>query len=124
MTGTIRNWGNNYIAALMKMWQDGFQKYHPAIRFETNLKGTEAAVAGLHGGIADLAFVGREVYGPESRGFENWFGYQPLVIQISSGSYNTQHKTFALMVFVHKDNPLTKLAMAQLDAVFWGGPLG
>jgi phosphate transport system substrate-binding protein len=118
VSGTIRNWGNNYIPVLMQTWEEGFRKYHPNVRFETNLKGTEAAVAGLYGGIADLAFVGREVYGPEARGFENVFGYQPLVIQISSGSYNTPHKTFALMVFVHKSNPLAKLTMAQLDAIF------
>ena len=118
VTGTIRNWGNNYIPTLMKTWEDSFQKFHPGIRFETNLKGTEAAVAGLYGGIADLAFVGREIYGPESHGFRNVFGYQPLIIQISSGSYATPHKTFSLQVFVHKDNPLTKLTMAQVDAIF------
>jgi phosphate transport system substrate-binding protein len=118
VSGTIRNWGNNYIPALMQDWEDGFRRYHPDVRFETNLKGTEAAVAGLYGGIADLAFVGREVYDAESRGFQNWFGYPPLIIQISSGSYNTPHKTFALMAFVHQENPLSKLTMAQLDAVF------
>lgn len=118
VSGTIRNWGNNYIPALMQVWEDGFRKYHPQVRFETNLKGTEAAVAGLYGGIADLAFVGREVYADEARGFENYYGYPPLVIQISSGSYATPHKTFALMMFVHKDNPLSKMTMAQADAVF------
>ena len=118
VSGTIRNWGNNYIPALIQAWEDGFRKYHPQVRFETNLKGTEAAVAGLYGGIADLAFVGREVYAAEARGFENYFGYPPMVIQITSGSYATPHKTFALMVFVHKDNPLSKMTMAQADAIF------
>jgi phosphate transport system substrate-binding protein len=118
VSGTIRNWGNNYIPALMQDWENGFRQFHPQVRFETNLKGTEAAVAGLYGGIADVAFVGREVYAAESRGFENWSGYRPTVIQISSGSYNTPHRTFALMVFVHKDNPLAKMTIGQLDAVF------
>ena len=118
VSGTIRNWGNNYIPELMQAWEDGFRKFHPQTRFETNLKGTEAAVAGLYGGIADLAFVGREVYAAEARGFENTFGYQPLVVQISSGSYATPHRTFALMVFVHRDNPLAKMTMAQVDAIF------
>jgi phosphate transport system substrate-binding protein len=118
VSGTIRNWGNNYIPALMKRWEEGFQRYHPGVQFETNLKGTEAAVAGLYGKIADLAFVGREIYRPESKGFEGRFGYPPLAIEISSGSYNTPHKTFALMVFVHKDNPLARLTMTQLDAIF------
>ncbi len=118
VSGTIRNWGNNYIPALLKEWENGFRKYQPDVHFETNLKGTETAVAGLYGNIANVAFVGREIYKSESQGFEERFGYTPLSLEISSGSYNTPHKTFALMVFVHKDNPITKLTLAQLDAIF------
>ncbi len=62
--------------------------------------------------------MGREVYPEERRGFQDRFGYAPLVVQISSGSYATPHKTFALMAFVHKDNPLAKLTLSQLDAIF------
>jgi len=118
VSGTIRNWGNNYIPALMKDWEEGFRKYHPGVQFETNLKGTEAAVAGLYGGVADIAFVGREIYQSESDGFVERFAYKPLIVEISSGSYNTPHKTFALMVFVHRDNPLANLTLAQLNAIF------
>jgi len=118
VSGIIRNWGNNYIPSLMKAWEDGFQKYQPNVQFETKLLGTEAAIAGLYGGIADIAFLGRELYAPERHAFRGWFGYEPLEIEISSGSYATQHKTFSLEVFVHKDNPLTKLTLTQLDAVY------
>jgi phosphate transport system substrate-binding protein len=102
----------------MKQWEERFRRYQPGVRFETNLKGTETAVAGLYGNIADLAFVGREIYASEREGFKERFGYEPLEIEISSGSYNTPHKTFALMAFVHKDNPIAKLTMEQLDAIF------
>ncbi|WP_263366273.1 PstS family phosphate ABC transporter substrate-binding protein [Edaphobacter bradus] len=118
VSGTIRNWGNNYIPALMKEWEDGFRKYQPDVQFETNLKGTEASLAGLYGGIADLTFIGREGYRSEINGFYGRFGYYPLGVEISSGSFNTPHKTFALMVFVHKDNPLAHLTMEQAQAIF------
>jgi phosphate transport system substrate-binding protein len=39
-------------------------------------------------------------------------------VKITSGSYATQHKTFALMVYVNKDNPLAGMTLAQLDAIF------
>ena len=116
--GTIRVWGNPYIPELVKAWQDGFRKCHPDVTFQTTLKGTEAAMAGLYGGIADVVFIGREPYAPELRAFEDWFGYKPLGLKITSGSFATQHKTFALMVYVHKDNPLAKLNLTQLDAIF------
>ena len=35
VSGTIRVWGNNYIPALMKQWENGFSKYQPAVQFET-----------------------------------------------------------------------------------------
>lgn len=118
VSGTIRNWGNPYIPELMKAWQEGFARHQPGIRFETNMKGTEAAMAGLYANIADIVFIGREPYQPELDAFEQWFGYQPTELKITSGSYATQHKTFSLMVYVHKDNPLAKLTLAQLDAVY------
>ena len=87
VSGTIRNWGNPYIPELMKAWQDGFRKHHPSVEFETHMKGTEAAMAGLYSNIADVVFVGREPYQPEIRAFETWFGYKPTELKITSGSY-------------------------------------
>src|SRR6202007_720307 len=63
--GTIRVYGNNYIPALMKRWQDGFQKFQPGVTFTTNLPGTEAAMSGITSGIADISFIGREGYRSE-----------------------------------------------------------
>ena len=116
--GTIRLWGNPYIPELVRAWQDGFRRFHPEVLFETNLKGTEAAMAGLYADIADIVLIGREPYRPEIKAFEDWFGYAPTGVKITSGSFATQHKTFALMVYVHKDNPLAQLDLAQLDAIF------
>ena len=121
VSGTIRNWGNNYIPALMKDWEEGFQKYHPDIQFETHLPGTETGMAGVYGGIADLGFIGREVYREEHNAFVGVFGYEPTMIEISSGSYATPHRTFSLQVFVHKDNPLAKLTLAELHRIFGCG---
>jgi phosphate transport system substrate-binding protein len=121
VSGTIRNWGNNYIPELMKDWEEGFQKYQPDIRFETHLPGTETGMAGVYGGIADLGFIGREVYPEEHNAFVGVFGYEPTVIEISSGSYATPHRTFSLQVFVHKDNPLSKLTLGELERIFGCG---
>lgn len=118
VSGTIRNWGNNYIPGLMQQWEEGFRRFQPGVQFETTLKGTETGVAGVYANIADLGFVGREIYSSEANAFRGRLGYEPLIIEISSGSYATPHKTFSLEVFVHKDNPLRQLTMAQLDAIF------
>jgi phosphate transport system substrate-binding protein len=118
VSGVIRNFGNNYIPSLMKQWEDGFRRVQPGVQFETKLPGSEAAMAGLYGGIADLAFIGRESYPSETHAFEESLGYPPLGIEISSGSFETPHKTFALMVFVHKGNPLANLSLLELARIY------
>jgi len=119
--GLIRVYGNNYIPELMKAWEEGFQKVQPDVQFTSNLDGTEAAMAGLYGGIADLAFIGREAYNTEIQAFRDHVGYAPLGLMISSGSFATPHKTFSLEIFVHQDNPLSQLTMQQVAAIFGCG---
>ena len=125
VSGTIRVYGNNYIPGLMKRWQEDFQKSQPGVTFTTNLPGTEAAMAGITSGIADISFIGREGYRSEIRGFKGRFGYEPLGIEISSGSFGTPHKTFSLEIFTHASNPLKGLTMDQAQAIFGcAGPSG
>jgi phosphate transport system substrate-binding protein len=125
VSGIIRVYGNNYIPALMKRWQEGFQKFQPGVTFTTNLPGTEAAMSGITSGIADISFIGREGYRSEIRGFKGRFGYEPLGIEISSGSFGTPHKTFSLEIFTHAANPMQGLTMAQAQAIFGcAGPDG
>jgi phosphate transport system substrate-binding protein len=125
VSGTVRVYGNNYIPALMKLWQEGFQKFQPDVTFSTNLPGTEAAMAGITSGTADIAFIGREGYRAEINGFKGRFGYEPLGIEISSGSFGTPHKTFSLEIFTHASNPLKGLTMDESQAIFGcSGPRG
>ena len=118
VAGTIRVYGNPYIPELVNAWEEGFRKHQPGVAFRNDLKGTEAAMAGLYGDVADVVFVGREAYRAETEAFRERFGYPPTEIRITSGSYATPHKTFALMVYVHKDNPVSKLSFKQLDALY------
>src|SRR5262249_11890180 len=52
VTGNIRQWGNNYIVNLVKVWEEGFNKYHPDVKFEDHLKTSEAAIPGLYTHVA------------------------------------------------------------------------
>src|SRR3984893_8709813 len=50
--------------------------------------------------------------------FERVMHYQPLGIEIATGSLNVRNADYAHVFFVHKDNPLSKLTLTQLDAIF------
>jgi phosphate transport system substrate-binding protein len=118
ISGTLRSWGNDRMQPLMTRWENGFRKHHPDVRFETTLRGTGTAIAGLYTGVADLALMGRPVSSTESMAFEWVFRYKPLGVQVSTGSLAVTGKSYAPVVFVHKDNPLSQLTLPQLDAVF------
>ena len=118
VSGTIRIWGDDRMETLMSYWQEGFRKFHPDVRFETKLMGTGTGMAGLYTGVADLALMGRDGTSSEIMAFEWVFRYKPLGIGVATGSLGVPGKTFAVTVFVHKDNPLSKLTLAQIDAIF------
>jgi len=118
ISGTLRSWGNDRMQPLMTRWEEGFRKHHPAVRFETSLSGSGTAIAGLYTGVADIALMGRSASSTENMAFEWVFRYKPLGVQVSTGSLAVPGKSYAPVVFVHKDNPLSQLTLAQLDAAF------
>src|ERR1700730_4482236 len=116
VSGGIRQWGNNYIVNLVRVWEDGFNKYHPDVKFEDHLKTSEAAIPGLYTHVADIGLLGRQILWDELLAYQREFNGPPMEITVCTGSLNAE--TFALGIFVHKDNPLSKLTMEQLDGIF------
>ena len=118
VTGVIRSWGSPEMAALMSTWEKGFRRFQPGVEFDDSLKGTSSAIAGIYAAHADLALLGRDIWPAEAAAFFSVYGYGPASIQVATGSFDLPKATYALMVFVHSDNPLRRLSLAQLEAVF------
>jgi len=116
--GVIRIWGDDKMDAVMKRWQTGFQKLHPNVRFETKLLGTGTGMAGLYSGVADIALLGRDATASEVMAFEWVFKYKPTGVEVATGSLDVPGKTFAIGIFVNKENPVSKVTLTQLDAIF------
>ena len=115
---TIRIWGSGPMQTVVNRWANHFSAIHPFIRVDATLLGTETAMAGLYSGVADLALMGRRATPKEIMAFEWVFKYKPLEIAIMTGSLNRLGKSPALVVFVHRDNPISRVTLAQLDAIF------
>lgn len=125
VSGRISIWGHgalagrfDFIEALVKEWERGFAKYHPDVKFENRLHGTASAIGALYTGAGDLALMGREIWPFEIAAFKEVKGYEPLGIDVVTGSLKTRNRGYAIVVFVHKDNPIAGLTMKQLDAIF------
>jgi phosphate transport system substrate-binding protein len=125
VSGTIRLWGSNYPVDgnLAEYWEKAFTKFHPDVKLEWNMLTTRAAVPSLVFGVADVG-IGRKITTEEQQLFERYKDYQPLEVSVATGSYNVTGWNPAFGIVVHKDNPLTKITMEQLDYVFGAERLG
>jgi phosphate transport system substrate-binding protein len=123
VSGTIRLWGHgspkhDFMGHLMDVWIAGFAKYQPDVKFENHLYGTASAIGALYSGAGDIALLGEEISPAAAMAFAREKHYAPTGIQIATGSLDVNFFDYAHMVFVHRDNPLQGLTLAQLDAVF------
>ena len=123
ISGTIRVWGHGsfkrpFMRRLLALWEEGFRRWHPEITVEHDLYGTSSAIPALFTGVGDLALLGEEILAEAEDTFFRATGRAPLGIDVATGSVDVRNFDYAQMFYVHRDNPLARLTLAQLDAVF------
>jgi phosphate transport system substrate-binding protein len=111
-------WGTAQAQSLIRRWDAGFRKSHPGVYVDSHLTGSDVGMAALYTGFADFAVLSRECTAFEHKAFEWIFRYPPARIQIMTGSLDRAGQAPALCAYVHRDNPLLRLTLLQLDAIF------
>ena len=117
VSGVIRNYGFGF-GGLFKPWEEGFRKFHPGITFSDTFPTSDAAFPALVTGMTDLAPDGGEPAITELLSFYEVYGYHATDITVASGTYDVEGRSPGIVIYVHPDNPLTKLTLAQLDGIF------
>jgi phosphate transport system substrate-binding protein len=127
--GTLRIWGHgsygnrvDFIERLVRNWEGGFRQFHPQVRLDIRLYGTASAIGALYTGTGDLALMGREIWGNETVGFREVRGYDPTGVDVVTGSFDVRNRGYALVVFVHRSNPLRGLNLTDLARIFAASP--
>jgi phosphate transport system substrate-binding protein len=115
--GILRVFGAG-LHGLMNAWEAGYMKHNPDVRIADNPGGSDAAIGALQHGTAEIAVFGRELELNDYLGFFEDKGYNPTEITIASGTYDVPGGSWALIIFVNKENPLAQLTMQQLDGIF------
>jgi phosphate transport system substrate-binding protein len=125
LTGVIRIWGNNYLTdgPLGGYWVEAFKKFQPGLTIEYHLPTGTIAVSAVAAGIADLGMNYKATLSDRLI-FEQVFHHPLTEIAAVTGSYDVYGWGPAGMVVVHKDNPLDKISIKQLDGVFGSARLG
>ena len=119
VSGTIRVWGSGYFkqGKLGEYWEDEFRKLQPSVNFEYHTDAPALAIPALCVGLSDLS-PSRHITFDETLMFQRVFNRDPLEIAMVTGSFNVPGWNYALAIVAHKDNPITRLTIEQLDAIF------
>jgi ABC-type phosphate transport system substrate-binding protein len=125
VSGAIRSVGSDGMKTLMDRWmrdfhrvQDGVQ---PGSRWEHlgTLNGFHALIANE----TDIAPMGRELWPAEMAVYKATRRQDaPLEIRVARGGFNTPQRTTAQAIFVHRDNPVTRISLPQLAAILGDSP--
>jgi phosphate transport system substrate-binding protein len=119
LSGSFAGATSDVLPFLVKRWIDGFKKYYPDVDihigppYAGSLGAKELVKQKL-----DFVFVSRELKPTDITDFQAKFGYAPLSVPVSGGSYRHFGFLDAVGFFVNKDNPLEKLSYAQIDSLF------
>lgn len=118
LAGSYKCGSSDVLVGLAKSWVAEFQKMYPKVSFsiEPPYAGSLGTLELIDGNL-DCVFVSRELKPSDIAGFRNAFGYGPTSIPISGGSYRHFGFLDSLSFTVHKDNPIEKLSLDQLDSI-------
>jgi len=109
VAGNLNSIGSDTLNNLMTFWAEGFRKAYPNVNIGVEGKGSGTAPPALIAGTAQLGPMSRAMKASEITEFEGTYGYKPTQVTVALDS---------LAVFVHRDNPLPSLSLAQVDAIF------
>jgi phosphate transport system substrate-binding protein len=104
--------GMDSVEAMMAAWAADFKKIHPEanITMEPKEVGPEERIV-----LGDKA---AEAFANDTLPFENTYGYEPFRVKIAMAAFVMKSHVSAIGVYVNKNNPLTQISLAQLDAIF------
>jgi phosphate transport system substrate-binding protein len=109
VSGSLNSIGSDTMNNMMTLWAEGFRKHYPNVKIQVEGKGSSTAPPALLSGTAQFGPMSREMRQVEVDQFEAKYGYKPTQLRTS---YD------ALAVYVNKDNPIEKLTLAQVEAIF------
>jgi phosphate transport system substrate-binding protein len=109
VSGSLGSVGSDTMNNMMALWAETFRKFYPNVKIQIEGKGSSTAPPALIAGTAQLGPMSRQMRATEIDQFEAKYGYKPVELK---SSYD------ALAVYVNKDNPIEKLTLAQVEAVF------
>ncbi len=109
VSGNLSSVGSDTLANLMTLWAEAFKRAYPNVNIQIQAAGSSTAPPALTEATSNLGPMSRKMKDKEIEAFENRYGYKPTAVPVAID---------ALAVYVHKDNPIEGMSIAEVDAVF------
>ena len=109
VSGNLSSVGSDTLANLMTLWAEEFRRAYPNVNIQVQAAGSSTAPPALTEATSNLGPMSRKMKDKEVEAFETRHGYKPTAIPVAID---------ALAVYVHKDNPISGMSIADVDAVF------
>lgn len=109
LSGSLTCVGSDSASALVTRWATAFHAKHPLARIQVQAAGSGSAPLALNEGAADIGSMSRSMNEQELADFRNRYGYEPTRVVIARD---------AIVVFVHPENPVRRITIAELDAIY------
>ncbi len=109
LSGELKLGGSNTLSHIAAVWIDSFTQFYPDVKISIDVNGSRQAVEDVKAGKTQIGLLSRTVHRKEVEAFREKFGYGPTVLTPCLERTG---------IFVHKDNPIKGLTLAQLDAIY------
>lgn len=115
---TYKVGASDILPGLVQGWEEAFRRYYPGFRLQI-----DKPMAGSLGTLelikeqVDFVFVSRELKPTDISEFRAKFGYRPLSVPISGGTWRHFGFLDSMAFVVHPSNPIAGLNFQQLDAI-------
>lgn len=109
VSGNLSSVGSDTLANLMTLWGEDFKRNYPNVNIQIQAAGSSTAPPALTEGTSNMGPMSRKMKDKEIEAFEARFGYKPTAVPVAID---------ALAIFVHKDNPIDGMTLAEVDAIF------
>src|SRR5688572_19526757 len=108
-TLTVR--GSDTMVILSQMWAEEFMEQHPEVSIQVSGGGSGTGLTALVDGSTNIATASRPISPTERERVIQRQGRPPTEVQVA---------TDTVAIYVHRDNPVEALSLAQAQEIFRG----
>lgn len=112
ISGTLGVIGSDTMAGLMLRWGESLTARYPEVNLQFQATGSASVPPALTAGTTRLGLMSRPMYAGERQAFIDRYGYPPRQLRVAKD---------ALILVVHRHNPLGAITRKQADAIFSTG---